>query len=398
MKGLLSLNGRILLLSILCTAMPCWAGVNQSRTIHTTSDTNRASGFGLDIFVGIDGAYIQTQPIEDVESAKAGHLIGAKLSATLVSKDLEIEGGGAFYRTNLRGESDVVEGETPGSSVELKNIRITTDTAALTFASRMRLNEPSDEDAIWSIGPSASAMIGTNASFGPDTMKAYRSAIFLGAQLALSFNSKWKPRLVAEYLTDVNLHERQVHVGLLSLQFGRSFSTPKTIVRDIRTQTTDEVVKPIPVEKTIQQTFVQENVRILLDSETINFETDKATLLKRSETFLRELGRSLSQHPDRWTTLTIEGHTDHRGSLDYNIKLSLDRASAVRAALIRAGVPAPRINALGFGPKKPIDPRQTPLAWARNRRVELSFEGVKDPRWLREVIQKLKAALTPYSR
>jgi outer membrane protein OmpA-like peptidoglycan-associated protein len=388
------MSGRnILWLLALSCATPCWAGVNQSRTVHTTSDSNRASGYGLDIFLGLDGAYIQTVPVDALESSKQGHILGGKLAATLTSKDLEIEGGGGFYKTILRGESDTVEGTTPGTSIQLQNVRISTDTGILEFASRLRLNEPTDGDAVWSLGPSATAMIGTNASFGPDSAKVYRSAIFLGMQLALTNSTTWKPRLMLEYMTDVNLHERQVHIGMLSLQFGGSLFSPKTIVKDVRTQTTDEVIKNVPVERTIQQTVVQENVRFLLDSETINFETDRATLLKKSETFLRELGRSLAQFPDRWTLLTVEGHTDIRGSLEHNMKLSQARATSVRDALIRSGVSAQRINALGFGPKRPIDPRQSPLAWARNRRVELSFEGVRDPRWLKEVIQKLKFAV-----
>ena len=174
--------------------------------------------------------------------------------------------------------------------------------------------------------------------------------------------------------------------------------TPMTIVKDVRTQTTDENIKRVTVEKPIERSVIKENVRFLLDSETVNFETNKATLLKRSDTFLRELGRMLAQYPDRWNYLTIEGHTDIRGSFDHNSKLSTERASSVRDALLRSGVPAGRMKAVGFGPTRPIDPGNNDIAWARNRRVELSFEGVKDARWLREVLQKLKLAVSSLPR
>jgi outer membrane protein OmpA-like peptidoglycan-associated protein len=244
----------------------------------------------------------------------------------------------------------------------------------------------------------AKAFLGTNASFGPDSMKTRRSAIFLGGQVALTFGSTWKPRIVLEYNTDVNLFERQVHIALLSLQFGASVFTPKTIVKDVRTQTTDETVKKVTVEKTVEKQVIKENVRFLLDSETVNFETDKAILLRRSETFLRELGRILAQYPDRWSQLTIEGHTDIRGSAEHNNKLSLARASAVRDALVKSGVQQSRIRAVGFGFNRPLDPNNNEIAWARNRRVELSFEGVRDARWLREVLQKLKSAVSSLPR
>jgi len=111
------------------------------------------------------------------------------------------------------------------------------------------MNEEIDGDAVWSLGPAAAAYLGTNASFGPDTKKAYRSAFFLGGQLALQFGSEFKPRLVLSYLTDVNLFERQVHIGMLSLQLGMSIFTPKTIIKDVRNQTNDEIIKKIQVEK-----------------------------------------------------------------------------------------------------------------------------------------------------
>jgi peptidoglycan-associated lipoprotein len=384
--------------SILMLSQTSRAAVSQSRSVRTSSDTTRPSGFGLDLFLAGDGAFISTSSQDSDESSKQGSLFGGKALVTLINRDLEIEGGAGYYKTLLQGEKDVVEGDTPDSRVRLENVKITTDTALVEFAGRFRLNEGRDGDAIWSIGPTASAFLGTNASFGPDSKKSYRSAIFLGGQLALTFGTAWKPRLVAQYLTDLNLYERQVHIGLLSLQFGGSLLTPMTIVKDVRTQTTDENIKKVTVEKPIERSVIKENVRFLLDSETVNFETNKATLLKRSDTFLRELGRMLAQYPDRWTYLTIEGHTDIRGSFDHNSKLSTERASSVRDALLRSGVPAGRMKAVGFGPTRPVDPGNNDIAWARNRRVELSFEGVKDARWLREVLQKLKLAVSSLPR
>ena len=377
--------------TIICC--PAFAAVNQSRSVRTSTDSTRPSGFGLDIFVGGDGAFVKTSPGSSDESAKQGSLYGGKALLTLVNRDLEIEGGGGYYLSKLQGEADIVEGQNADSKVKLENVSISTNTAVAEFSARLRLNESTDGDAVWSLGPTTAAFIGTNASFGPDTKKSYRSAIFLGGQLALTFGSDWKPRIVVEYLTDLNLYERQVHIGLLSLQFGGSVFTPKTIIKDVRTQTTDEVVRKVQVEKPIERAIVKENVRFLLDSESVNFETDKAVLLKRSEFFLRELGRVLAQNQDRWNALTIEGHTDIRGSVEHNLQLSLARATSVRDALTRAGVPAARMKAIGFGPSRPIDNNQNEIAWARNRRVEMSFDGVKDSRWLREVLQKLKGAV-----
>ncbi|MFZ9519882.1 MAG: OmpA family protein [Silvanigrellaceae bacterium] len=392
-QGSLKLPVQAILLLGTLIPVQAFAAQTQSRTVRLSEDTSRPSGFGLNLFVGGDGAFVKTSSSDADESSKQGTLYGGKALLTLVNRDLEIEGGAGYSISLLQGDGDIVDGDTPNSKIQLQNVRIETRTALAEFSARLRMNEEIDGDAVWSLGPAAAAYLGTNASFGPDTKKAYRSAFFLGGQLALQFGSEFKPRLVLSYLTDVNLFERQVHIGMLSLQLGMSIFTPKTIIKDVRNQTNDEIIKKIQVEKTIEKTIVKENVRFLLDSEMVNFETDKAILLKRSDVFLRELGVVLAQHPERWSSLVVEGHTDIRGSLDHNNRLSLARANSVRDALARAGVPAARMRAVGFGPSRPLDPAQSEVAWARNRRVELSFEGVKDQRWLRDVLQKLKNAL-----
>lgn len=375
------------------------AAPQQTKSIRTSADKTKPSGFGLDIFIGGDGAFISSSPLEPDESAKQGSLYGGKSLISLVNKNLEIEAGGGYFKTLLKGDIDIVESDSnDGGLVRRDNTKISTDAGLIELSGRIRLNEGTDGDAIWSIGPTASALIGTNASFGPDSKKVYRTAVFAGAQLALTFGKKWKPRLVGSYITDVNLHERQIHIALLSLQIGYSLLTPLTVIKELRTQTTDETLRKVTVERTVERAVVKESVRLLLDSEVVNFETNKATLLKRSETFLNELGLILAQNPERWSFLTIEGHTDFRGQLEYNNKLSLERATSVRDALARAGVPANRIRALGYGPNRPIDPANNELAWARNRRVELNFEGVSEPKWLREVLQKLRAALASSPR
>jgi outer membrane protein OmpA-like peptidoglycan-associated protein len=66
----------------------------------------------------------------------------------------------------------------------------------------------------------------------------------------------------------------------------------------------------------------------------------------------------------------IEGHTDSRGSLKHNMKLSQSRADSVRKFLIGAGVEADRMESRGFGPTVPIDDNRTDAGREANRRVE----------------------------
>lgn len=72
----------------------------------------------------------------------------------------------------------------------------------------------------------------------------------------------------------------------------------------------------------------------------------------------------------RNVVIDIDGHTDSRGSRSRNLQLSLRRARAVVDYLTKAGVPASRLNANGFGESRPIAPNTTRANRARNRRIE----------------------------
>lgn len=77
----------------------------------------------------------------------------------------------------------------------------------------------------------------------------------------------------------------------------------------------------------------------------------------------------LKENPD--LKLKVEGHTDSTGDPEANLKLSLDRAEAVVAALIGAGIARDRLTAAGHGASRPIADNATDNGRAKNRRVEL---------------------------
>jgi outer membrane protein OmpA-like peptidoglycan-associated protein len=71
----------------------------------------------------------------------------------------------------------------------------------------------------------------------------------------------------------------------------------------------------------------------------------------------------------------LEGHTDSIGSDEYNLKLSQQRADAVREYLIGQGVPAATVTARGFGKAAPVEPNDTAAGRQRNRRVDMVVSG-----------------------
>lgn len=75
-------------------------------------------------------------------------------------------------------------------------------------------------------------------------------------------------------------------------------------------------------------------------------------------------------------TLTIVGHSDGEGPEDINLQLSLERAQAVAAWLIEAGVDPERLNADGKGETEPLASNDTPEGRAENRRIEVIIENL----------------------
>jgi outer membrane protein OmpA-like peptidoglycan-associated protein len=98
------------------------------------------------------------------------------------------------------------------------------------------------------------------------------------------------------------------------------------------------------------------------------FDTGVSTLPGPSRV-LDQLARVLLEHPEI-QRVVIEGHTDTVGTELHNRTLSLARAETVRRYLIEKGVPAERLLAEGFGPRRPASKNTTPGGRERNRRAE----------------------------
>jgi outer membrane protein OmpA-like peptidoglycan-associated protein len=117
----------------------------------------------------------------------------------------------------------------------------------------------------------------------------------------------------------------------------------------------------------------QRGVVITLDGQVL-FVTGKAELLPIARDRLNEVAKSLKELDDD-KLVSIEGYTDSRGADDMNLKLSQDRANAVRDYLASQGVKSEKLRALGRGEANPVASNDTPEGRANNRRVEIVIQS-----------------------
>ena len=101
----------------------------------------------------------------------------------------------------------------------------------------------------------------------------------------------------------------------------------------------------------------------------LHFDSDKAMIQPGSKSLLDDIATALKSFPD-WH-LRIIGHTDSAGDPEHNVRLSIDRAIAIKAALVDRGVAPERLETAGLGESRPITSNATPDGRALNRRVEL---------------------------
>jgi OOP family OmpA-OmpF porin len=101
--------------------------------------------------------------------------------------------------------------------------------------------------------------------------------------------------------------------------------------------------------------------------EGVTFDYNSATLQAGSLNILDDVADGLKKHPR--LKVELQGHTDSKGPDAYNLTLSQKRADAVRAYLLKDGVPTTQITAKGYGEGQPIADNNTDAGRAQNRRV-----------------------------
>ena len=350
------------------------------------------------LFGGADlglASYGQSVSVSDAK--RSGVDLGARALAAYYSKNWVIDGGLGFALVSSSG--------TNAAGLALK---VTTRTGYLDFSPRYRLNKK------WQFGPELQYWLSADNGLDVNINSLDTNhALIAGLQGVYEWmKGANKYRFGARWNTALNVPSRSFNVFQLFFQIGFSpgggsnaedehrnteelkesdlekveaepMDAPAPPKEEVTTDPEPEVMStPAPVEAPtpvpIAPAGPQAKMVMALDVNDLPFEPDSARLPKYNRDRVKEIGRFLGEHAGDWKSMIVSGHTDEQGKKLYNMKLSKARADTVRQLLGEGGAPINKIKTVGYGPTKPLDRRHNEAAWAKNRRVELEFQGVRD--------------------
>jgi outer membrane protein OmpA-like peptidoglycan-associated protein len=116
---------------------------------------------------------------------------------------------------------------------------------------------------------------------------------------------------------------------------------------------------------------VGEGIKLVLGENAVRFDFNKSSLTPQAKANLDKLVPVFTEYPD--TNIVIYGYTDNKGAVDYNLKLSQERANAVKSYLVNKGLVSARFTTTGMGIADPIESNDTDAGRSKNRRVEFAI-------------------------
>jgi peptidoglycan-associated lipoprotein len=136
--------------------------------------------------------------------------------------------------------------------------------------------------------------------------------------------------------------------------------------------TSEQVATPVapPAPKTAAEKLAQAGLTAA-GLNLVRFPYDSDTLADADMNLLRKHAEFLKANAD--VQVRLEGHTDERGTQEYNMALGERRGKAVAVFLQSQGVKAGQLEVVSFGELKPLADGEDEASWAQNRRVELVY-------------------------
>jgi peptidoglycan-associated lipoprotein len=159
--------------------------------------------------------------------------------------------------------------------------------------------------------------------------------------------------------------------------------TPKTQPKPAPVAPTQPPPAPAPPEREVEPVDEVERVRGMAIDEIerlgllaeIHFDYDQSDIREGDRQILAKNAEALKKF--YFLKITVEGHCDERGSVEYNLALGERRAKGAYDYLVSLGVPADRMKSVSYGKEVPICQQNSEDCWARNRRGHFTVTGKK---------------------
>jgi peptidoglycan-associated lipoprotein len=134
-------------------------------------------------------------------------------------------------------------------------------------------------------------------------------------------------------------------------------------------------VAPVEAERLDPRDFTDprnlDNPDSLLSQRTIYFEFDRSNVRAQFMPILDAHAAFVRANPS--ARVILEGHTDERGSREYNLGLGERRGTSVRDLMVAAGVASRQVEVVSFGEERPVCRQSNEDCWQRNRRTEIVY-------------------------
>ncbi len=215
-----------------------------------------------------------------------------------------------------------------------------------------------------------------------------RESLDVNAGLKYFFSDNWMGKIEAMLVQPGGSLDKDFIIGAsIAYVFGSRSSAPAARPTPSPTTLAPQPARPVDSDgdgvvdandrcpNTNRNLAVDADGCVILDEEQrnqtleVNFDFDQAIVKDEYQDEIEEFADFLREYNN--TRATIEGHTDSVGTDEYNQALSERRANAVRNELImRYGISASRLTAVGFGESQPIASNNTAAGRAQNRRID----------------------------
>ena len=114
--------------------------------------------------------------------------------------------------------------------------------------------------------------------------------------------------------------------------------------------------------------------RPFLAKRVVHFEFDSSDILSTDYPTLQAHAQFLNANAN--SRVALVGHTDERGTREYNMALGERRAKSVESFLVSNGVRKEQLETVSYGKEQPINEGHDEAAWSENRRVDIKYEAV----------------------